>query len=156
MFYINEVNNFLNNEECEKTIDIFKNNFLYFRVHNNDSNNSTIVYDIREDFKERLKIINFVKNLNINLTLNYDQIVMWPNNSSMELHKDGQTITDNDFTATCYLNNNYIGGRTFVENKFIENKKGKLIIFNSKNLIHAVERVAGTRLVYISWWKKNK
>jgi hypothetical protein len=155
MFYIQETSNFLNNQECENIVNIFKNNFLYFNVYSNETNHFTIKYDIREDFEERKKIIDFVKNLNMNLTLNYDQIVMWPNNSSMKLHKDGQKIIDNDFTAMCYLNNNYIGGRTFIENKLIENKIGKLVVFNSKNLMHAVELVTGTRLVYISWWKQN-
>ena len=145
---IKEFDNFLNKEQCNTFLEHFKKNYLYYKIFRD-----TIVYEIKENFEEREYVLNHVSNFN--LTLNYDQIVMWPNNSHMQSHKDGTTFKDNHFTSICYLNNNYIGGRTVIENKLISNDLGKLIVFNSNNLLHGVEQVTGTRLVYISWWKSK-
>ena len=146
--FLKEFNNFLNKEQCNTFLEHFKKNYLYHKIYRD-----TIAYEIKESFEEREYVLNYVSNFN--LTLNYDQIVMWPNNSHMQSHKDGVICKDNEFTSICYLNNNYIGGRTVIENKLINNDLGKLIVFNSNNLLHGVEQVIGTRLVYISWWKSK-
>ena len=62
---------------------------------------------------------------------------------------------DNNFTAICYLNDNFKGGRTLLENKMINPETGKLIVFNSQKMEHGVEKVMGDRFTYISWWKKQ-
>jgi predicted 2-oxoglutarate/Fe(II)-dependent dioxygenase YbiX len=145
---LKEFNNFLNKEQCNTFLKHYEKNYLYHKIYRD-----TITYEIKESFKEREYVLNYVSNFN--LTLNYDQIVMWPNNSHMQSHKDGTVFKDNHFVSICYLNNNYIGGRTVIENKLIDNDLGKLIVFNSCNLLHGVEQVTGTRLVYISWWKSK-
>lgn len=145
---IKQFNNFLTKNQCENFLQNFKKNYLYFNIYNN-----TIIYIIKENFEERTFIHNFIEKMD--LILNYDQIVMWPNNSEMMMHYDGSVNKDNEYTAICYLNNNYIGGRTIVENKFLNNNLGDLVVFKSNELLHGVEQVIGTRLVYISWWKSK-
>ena len=91
----------------------------------------------------------------LNIILNYGQIVHWPNGSFMGCHYDGHIAKDNHFTAICYLNDNYKGGRTLLENKVIDPEIGKLIVFNSQKVEHGVEKVIGDRFTYISWWKND-
>ena len=75
----------------------------------------------------------------------------------MKLHYDGvhDSGKENDFTAICYLNNNFKGGRTVVQNKIINPEIGKIVVFNSREMAHGVEEVIGDRFTYISWWKKQ-
>jgi hypothetical protein len=139
--------NFLTKEECNNVIDYFKNNFLYHSIYRD-----TISLEITNNFKERSKIVNFIQSHN--LKLNYDLIVMWPNGSFMNTHFDGTKEPNNHYTSICYLNENYIGGRTLIKNNFVKNEVGKLVWFNSKEIEHGVEKVIGTRLVYIAWYNK--
>lgn len=144
---IKEFNSFLNKKECNNVINFFKKNSIDLQTYND-----TIILNIIKNFSERKKILNKIKKFN--LKLNYDQIVLWPSGSLKHLHKDGVSNINNDFTAVCYLNNEYKGGRTIIDNKFIDNSLGKLVLFHSKELLHGVEQVIGKRIVYISWWKK--
>ena len=52
----------------------------------------------------------------------------------MNNHYDGQRVKENDYSCICYLNSDYEGGMTMLENEFIETTTGDLIFFNSKNL----------------------
>ena len=97
------------------------------------------------------------------LEFNYGQIVHWPNGSSKGLHIDvdyppskevGSGIVD--WTAVCYLNDDFRGGETIVMDTAAYPKKGKLVVFNSKRLMHGVGRVDGNRYTLISWWKEIK
>lgn len=144
---IQEIENFYSFEECNNLIDYFKNNFLKTRIYN-----ETIILPVSDNFNERNKLVSHISEQGF--SLNYDQIVLWVNNSKMDLHVDGTIVKDNEFTSICYLNNNYVGGRTFIKDRHIESKIGKLIFFNSKNLLHGVEEVQGARLTYIAWWKQ--
>ena len=97
------------------------------------------------------------------LEFNYGQIVHWPNGSSKGLHIDvdyppskevGSGIVD--WTAVCYLNDDFRGGETIVMDTAAYPKKGKLVVFNSKRLMHGVGRVDGNRYTLVSWWKEIK
>ena len=97
------------------------------------------------------------------LEYNYGQIVHWPHGSSMGLHTDvdfppskyvGSGIVD--WTSVCYLNDDYEGGETIVSDNAFYPKKGKLVVFNSKKLMHGVGRVNGNRYTLIAWWEDTK
>ena len=55
-----------------------------------------------------------------------------------------------------YLNDNFKGGRTLLQDKMIDTEVGKVIVFNSQKMEHGVEEVIGDRFTYISWWKKQR
>ena len=97
------------------------------------------------------------------LEFNYGQIVHWPHGSSKGLHTDvdfspskdvGSGIVD--WTVVWYLNDDFKGGETIVMDTASYPKKGKLVLFNSKRLMHGVGRVDGNRYTLTSWWKDLK
>ena len=105
----------------------------------------------------------FIKNMEKDfsfLTFTYGQIVHWPVGSYLDLHKDVDVPPHNsngsgivDWTGVCYLNDNFEGGQTVVGDDKIEAKKGKALLFNSKNILHGVNKVGGNRYTFIAWFE---
>tara|TARA_Y100001951_G_C11028597_1_gene123683 strand:+ start:17 stop:457 length:441 start_codon:yes stop_codon:yes gene_type:complete len=142
-----EYKNFFTLEECNELIHRFKQNVCFHHRWRD-----TILFRLK---KTPPKLIDTLQK-DFNITLNYGQIVFWPDYSRMEYHYDGTIAKENDFTSICYLNEDFTGGRTLVEDKIIDPEIGKLIAFNSKNIKHGVEEVQGGRFTYIAWWKKQQ
>ena len=141
-----EYKNFFNLEECNALINNFKKN-----VQNHEMYRNTVILKLKDASP---KLIDTLQK-DFNIILNYSQIVHWPDGSFMNRHYDGTESKDNNFSAICYLNNNFKGGRTLLEDQMIDPETGKLIVFNSQKMEHGVEKVIGDRFTYISWWKKQ-
>ena len=141
-----EYKNFFTVKECKRLINLFKKN-----VQHHDLYRDTKLLKIKDPPTQLLDTLK----KDFNIILNYGQIVHWPEGSFMDRHYDGHVAKDNNFTAICYLNDNFKGGRTLLENKMINPETGKLIVFNSQKMEHGVEKVMGDRFTYISWWKKQ-
>ena len=142
------VKSFLSKEECNELISYFENNPDQTEVYLNQS-----IILPGPDIQLKNKVIDFVIQA-YNVSFNYLQIVKWPNGTFMDNHYDGTVVTDNDHTCICYLNSDYTGGRTFIQDKYIDADMGDFLFFNSKNLLHGVETVQGTRYTMISWYKQ--
>ena len=72
------------------------------------------------------------------------------------MHKDGKIVKQNHWTSVCYLNDDYEGGETLIEDDTIKPQKGRLVVFPSKKMEHGVSLVKGKpRYTYISWWREN-
>ena len=145
---VNKAMRFFSKKECKKIIDYFKSNKDKIKQWNN----TFLLQDEKIPFRD--KLIDFVTKQH-NVKFNYLQVVKWPDGSFMKNHYDGEAVEENDYTCICYLNSNYKGGRTIVENKFIKNNIGDFIFFNSKKILHGVEQVKGTRYTMISWYQKT-
>ena len=141
-----EYKNFFSLEECNALINNFKK-----EAHHHETYRDTTFLALKDTSP---KLRNTLQK-DFNIILNYGQIVHWPDGSFMDRHYDGATFKDNDFSAICYLNNNFKGGRTVVQNKIINPEIGKIVVFNSREMAHGVEEVIGDRFTYISWWKKQ-
>ena len=91
-----------------------------------------------------------------NFNLNFGQIVEWHSGLSCDIHKDithpADPCGDNFWTTVCYLNDDYQGGETIVNNQTFRPKKGQLLVFNGKVLSHGVSKIYGTRYTMIAWW----
>ena len=59
----------------------------------------------------------------------------------------------NDFVTVCYLNDNFEGGETVLDYNDMKPKRGKLIAFPSKEILHGVKPVRGDRYTHIAWWR---
>ena len=129
-----EYKNFFSLEECSALINKLKKN-----VQHHETYRDTTILKLKEA-SPRL-IDTFKKDFNI--ILNYGQIVHWPNGSFMHRHYDGKIHKQNSFSAICYLNDNFKGGRTLLQDKKIVPEIGKVIVFNSQKMVHGVEEVIG-------------
>jgi hypothetical protein len=103
----------------------------------------------------------YPNNLNVNLYLEYWDIVKWEDGKDMEVHQDGiEYEYGRDYSSVCYLNDDYTGGETFFpENQYIEYickpKKGKIVFFPSSRY-HGVKTVKnGVRYSLPCWYSKN-
>jgi hypothetical protein len=97
------------------------------------------------------KILYTVKdNISSDLICNYMQFVEWNTNVEQPNHLD---FNWHHATSILYLNDNFVGGETYIEDKIITPKKGTIIIFNGKNLHHGVNKIKeGTRYTISGWY----
>ena len=137
---------FFSKSECKDLIKYFEANAHKIKPFRDTYR----LLDVETPLKN--KLVDFITK-EYGVKLNNLEIVKWPNESFMNNHYDGQRVKENDYSCICYLNSDYKGGRTIIENKFIEHTTGDLIFFNSKKLLHGVEKVKGTRYTMISWYQ---
>ena len=72
------------------------------------------------------------------------------------MNKDGRTHKNNDWTSVCYLNDDYEGGETLIEDGIFKPKRGRLVVFPSKKMNHGVSLVKSrVRYTYIAWWQQK-
>jgi len=161
-----EIDNFLAPEICEEVIadmerevksgenikehngnqlfDLDRNHHNFIS-HTNDHNIS--IYPII--FTKLITTI--VNKFDDRLIMNHFEICKWPTGNKQDRH------TDFDYhlaTSVLYLNDNYEGGETFVLNKKIKPKQGKLIVFNGGALQHGVREITkGVRYTIPAWYK---
>ena len=150
------IDNFLSEDECDFLIEYYK------KYPNKETYNATLLlwmkdtslFDLRKSWIRNRYLSRIKKEFPIKL--NYDQIVFWPPNSFKDMHKDGRTHKNNDWTSVCYLNDDYEGGYTLIEDDEFKPKKGRLVVFPSKKMNHGVSLVKSrSRYTYIAWWQQK-
>ena len=150
------IDNFLSEDECDFLIEYYK------KYPNKETYNATLLlsmkdtslFDLRKSWIRNRYLSRIKKEFPIKL--NYDQIVFWPPNSFKDMHKDGRTHKNNDWTSVCYLNDDYEGGYTLIEDDEFKPKKGRLVVFPSKKMNHGVSLVKSrSRYTYIAWWQEK-
>ena len=80
--------------------------------------------------------------------------VKWNTNQSQGTHQD---FDYHPLTSILYLNDDFEGGETFVEDKIIKPKKGLMISFEGDKLKHGVKKIRkGIRYTIPCWYKRKK
>ena len=171
---IHVIDNFLSKREC----DFFRNyHHKYYEKQLNrwteapsytHGQTSPLVLGLSPIYHIRLgllrkKIMRKILKLEPSLKYNYDQIVSWPTGSFQDFHvdQDPGNGTRADWTSICYLNDDYGGGGTILKDAPIpgdhtcEPIQGRVFLFTSKRIFHAVSQVVGTRFTYIAWWQQG-
>ena len=149
------IDDFLTEDECDFLIDYYKK---YRDKETYDATlfllmKDTSLFDLRKSWI-RYRYLKRIKK-EFCLKLNYDQIVFWPPTSFKAMHKDG-TEKNNDWTSVCYLNDDYEGGETLIEDGIFKPKRGRLVVFPSKKMNHGVSLVKSrARYTYIAWWQQK-
>ena len=154
--------NVLNDKECEFLIRYF--NRHYNNEENTGNNFSRILtltlnldwrsvpwthwFHIRVNLIRRKCLRRVMEK--IPLKLQYDQLVHWPPYSCMEAHYDNK---DTPWASICYLNDDYAGGETVIEDKVIKPKRGRMVVLNGSTLLHRVEVAMGNRYTYACWFE---
>jgi hypothetical protein len=142
---------FLTKEECQETINFFENNIDRTNIWNDTI---SLALGNEPPLNVAIKIKNQIMQ-DFNVELNYFHIVKWPVGAQMHKHFDGVHVKDNHCTCICYLNSEYKGGRTFINDKYIDSKAGDYLFFDSKHLLHGVEEIyEGERYTLSSWYKR--
>tara|TARA_B100000287_G_C20228427_1_gene621006 strand:+ start:99 stop:596 length:498 start_codon:yes stop_codon:yes gene_type:complete len=160
------VENFLSEDECDYFISYYHRHRDIVRNFDDDGTFflrfvDTSPFHIRKNMiHSRAK--NYVRK-NFPVKFSYSQIVQWPTGTFKSGHRDADAkgfkpwTVPVDWTSVVYLNDDYEGGQTLVENNIIKPKKGSLCVFNSKKLLHGVYPInSGIRYTYISWWEEIK
>ncbi len=143
MKFFNCVDNYLDNKICDKYIEIYDNNidqtYQYSNTNPLKIEPNKHSEQIKIDFDIKLKLDNF-------------EIVKREKGSFMDNHYD----EGDDVAFILYLNDDYEGGHTVIENETtIVPKKGRILVFSNGKLLHKVTTVKqGTRYVLAGWFTK--
>lgn len=149
---IHEELNFLSDEQCNFCINFFENsneksifqtNYIVNLVDKPKSE------DIFKIIKKKLTL--HIHNIEKNCFINYSQIVKYLNGNKKSEHYD---FDYHPYTSIIYLNDNYKGGETVVEDKIIKPVKGKILTFPGNKLIHKVNETFNERYTISTWYKK--
>lgn len=103
-----------------------------------------------------LKIENKIADaVSKHVTIDWCEIVKWPKESYMQIHKD--TASDQTvLTSITYLNSTYSGGQTYIENSSIQAapKAGRTLCFDGNLHAHSVTKITnGERYTLPIWYK---
>jgi len=88
-------------------------------------------------------------------------IVLWRCGKRMELHKDNgyeqSEFNNRHYSSVTYINDNYKGGETVIDNYVSIPKKGSIVIFTSdERCLHKVNTIeSGDRIVVPMWVTRN-
>lgn len=139
---IKRINNFLSKDYCNNLIRLFENSSEKFKHGDN----------LTLDCKDDVLLNNLSKKFKIDLLKypNTKQIVKWPTGSYMNTHLDSGDV----YGIIFYLNDDYIGGETVIENKKIKPKTGNGVLFSNGKLYHSVTKIEkGNRYTLGIWYK---
>ena len=184
MFPIIEKDNFLSFDDCNILIEYQKshstNDHSKWSLENHQSNwdNRIFICDNIDDDNVRTIIESIHYRTSILCSKFYNEeyvytefsnLVYWGPGMRLGAHADNYWIDDpekphytshRDYSAVLYLNEDYIGGRTFFleDNYNVVPKIGKLILFTSgKDHIHGVnEVISGSRYTMALWFTKTR
>ena len=151
---------FLTPQECQLLIDIHSSNYaMNGKNHNgtevvNISSKVSIPEDTTEiNFIKKLyaRISHHIQNIDKHAYVNYFEVVKWKEGLNMEAHFDFDYHT---YTSVIYLNDDYDGGETFVNDIKISPATGKIVTFKGNTLLHGVNKITkGNRYTVPIWYK---
>ena len=156
---INEYKNFLTPSECDHFIRLHFALFVPEITRNAFFHEGTEVVALSKYNASEIERLTSLLNdeshkLDKRNFINYFELVKWNTNQSQGTHQD---FDYHPLTSILYLNDDFEGGETFVEDKIIKPKKGLMISFEGDKLKHGVKKITkGTRYTIPCWYKRKK
>lgn len=151
-------NNFFSDYECDFLISYYRDRESSTHYYEcNQTHTLTILSSVVNNIDDALrpfydKIQNILTKIEgPNLYVNVSEIVKWsPDSSKMNQHLDRE---EDLFGVIIYLNDNFIGGKTYFENGImISPKKGSILLFTGNKIKHGVTpTINGDRLTLTCW-----
>ena len=135
------IDNFLSKEECNKLIEKFKQSKDSVLKYRNTFTVKIKPENILEKINNQFKFHNFLKPDNC-------EIVMWPVDSYMKIHIDN----GDKFSFFLYLNDDFEGGETVVEDITGKPKQGRIIIFSNGVMYHEVKQIKKNNRFMLAGW----
>lgn len=149
-----EQDNFISESDCKNLIAFYKH---YFPQYGYSFAGTQLMqlWDIRNNFDFIYvlgeKFLNHIHQIDNEVSIDYFEIVERFPNTSMDKHYD---FEDQKYTSVVYLNDDYEGGETIVEDVIIKPKIGKIVTFKGPKMHHGVNLITGTsRLALPVWYK---
>lgn len=97
------------------------------------------------------RFINYIYSIDKTVSVEYFEIVKRFPNTFMEYHKDFEY---QKYTSVIYLNDDFEGGETVVEDIPIKPKVGKMVTFEGTKKLHGINLIKKTpRFVVTVWYK---
>lgn len=97
------------------------------------------------------RICAHIQAIDNNLFPNNMEIVKWHEDKHQEAHVDFEY---HPYTSIIYLNDDYEGGETFIDQRTIKPERGKMITFQGADMLHGVKKIIkGTRYTIPIWYK---
>jgi len=150
---------FLKDEDCEKLIDLYETCSDKPLSYKRGGGMSYVMEltkrpddprHLPDDISNRLQ--EYAKYLK-NSQIDWCHVVKWSNKSSMIHHYD-QTSDKTTMTSLIYLNDNFRGGETYLDDgTVIAPKKGRILFFDGKYFKHGVNTTHGERYVLSTWYR---
>jgi len=166
--------NILVNEDCDKIasfmIESKKHNPNFGTDMPWQKGNNMFLHDIPDRFRD--SILSYRSLLTSIVSEEYHKI-LYPTHSDMVLWNEGDYMTphvDNgsrgteqdridlgfrDYSAVTYLNDDFEGGETFVEDYTNTPKSGSVIVFPSRYEHGVKEVIKGKRVTFAMWFTEN-
>ena len=136
------IDNFLSKEECNKLIEKFKQSKDSVFKYRNTFTLKIKPENILDRINNQFKFHNFLKPDNC-------EIVMWPVDSYMKIHIDN----GDKFSFFLYLNDDFEGGETVVEDITVKPKQGRIIVFSNGVMYHEVKQIKkNSRFMLAGWY----
>jgi|TARA_R110000824_G_scaffold179978_1_gene360332 hypothetical protein len=135
------IDNFLSKEECNKLIEKFKQSKDSVLKYRNTFTVKIKPENILEKINNQFKFHNFLKPDNC-------EIVMWPVDSYMKIHIDN----GDKFSFFLYLNDDFEGGETVVEDITVKPKQGRIIVFSNGVMYHEVKQIKKNNRFMLAGW----
>ena len=148
--------NILNVDTCNSLINDFeKNNDYHIKYRD------TFILPLQNNENKFISKLSYIYTSYLNSkSLLYVpekiEIVKWPENSEQPVHKDN-VRSSTKLTSITYLNYDFIGGKTCLENGIeISPKRGDVIFFDGQEYEHWVTKVEkNTRYTLAMWYTNN-
>ena len=148
--------NILNVDTCNSLINDFeKNNDYHIKYRD------TFILPLQNNENKFISKLSYIYTSYLNSkSLLYVpekiEIVKWPENSEQPVHKDNVRSTTK-LTSITYLNDDFQGGKTCLENGIeISTKRGDVIFFDGQEYEHWVTKVEkNTRYTLAMWYTNN-
>lgn len=98
---------------------------------------------------------SLIQHTSKDLAVDWAQLVRWPAGSLQETHIDDAS-DKTVFTSITYLNNEFSGGNTYIEDDIIfKSRKGRTVSFDGQQYPHGVTRIeSGERYTLAVWYRE--
>ena len=146
-----EIKNFLTEKTCKDCIDFFNKNYSKTKIFR--KRKKLDLLNLTKINVKIKKLIDKYSKIYPGYNISNFEILKWPVGEYHDWHTD--TIYYDKTTIT-YLNKDYKGGRTTVDNYTVEPETGKIILFDS-GIRHKVSPLTeGERYVMLVWYNLIK
>jgi len=151
------VDDFLTNSECEELITLHK------ETEPSKIEKGNRILNLEESVENKVWVKNIVNRLfneskkycDEEIEYGWGEVVFWSEGNYQNCHVD-DADPNTVFTSISYLNDDYVGGKTFIENEFeITPRVGRTVFFYGMDYPHGVNKIVeGNRYTLPIWYNK--